>query len=74
MPPTLSPRVPPLCGPHDNEYANVNDIIACFQYLLNLGSKPCKSTRNLDGNRLCQAGGAQIFVWSLYGNKNVLTW
>jgi hypothetical protein len=61
---TLSPRWEGRCGPEDGAYAKVDDVIACFHYLLSLDTRPCRSIHYPNNNRLCQAGGAQIFVFT----------
>jgi hypothetical protein len=36
-----SPDFTPECGPAEEAYTDVNDLIACYNYLNSLGQTPC---------------------------------
>jgi hypothetical protein len=54
----LDKRFTPRCGPAEAAYTNVNDIIACYNYLKNLGTKSCVANEN---TVMCTAGKAHIY-------------
>ncbi len=53
----LDKRFVGLCGPAEAAYTDVNDIIACYHYLANLGTTQCVATGN---TVMCIAGKAHI--------------
>jgi hypothetical protein len=52
------------CGPSNNAYTNVNDIIACYNYLRSLGKTACSSR---DNQSWCIMGQAEIVGSAPYG-------
>ena len=54
----LDKRYDPRCGPAESAYTNVNDIIACYHYLNNLGTTRC--TVPAGNIEMCRAGQAHI--------------
>lgn len=48
-----------VCGP-DGSYAPVNDAIACYHYLDNLGSQACRVPSGQRESILCSAGVAEV--------------
>jgi hypothetical protein len=53
----LSKRYDPRCGPAEAAYTSVNDIIACYHYLNNLGTTICATRGSAE---MCRAGQAHI--------------
>ncbi|KAK3299464.1 uncharacterized protein B0H64DRAFT_100563 [Chaetomium fimeti] len=54
----LNKRFDAKCGPAENAYTNVNDIIACYHYLNNLGTTMCVGSSA--NNVFCTAGLAHV--------------
>jgi hypothetical protein len=50
-----------VCGPEDGAYTSVLDIIACFNYLRNLGETPCEFD-NREVRTLCSHGSNGVVV------------
>ncbi|KAK3901698.1 hypothetical protein C8A05DRAFT_34614 [Staphylotrichum tortipilum] len=59
------PAYPLQCGRYDFEYANVDDIVACFHFIQNLGTTSCVAPGG-QGQfvTMCTAGAAQVVAWS----------
>lgn len=61
--PKLSIRQAPVsipeCGPDEQAYTDVNDIIACYNYLNGLGTTQC-STPPGGSQQWCVLGSAQV--------------
>lgn len=73
--PTLNRRYAGKCGPNNNSYSNVNNLISCFHYLFNLPSGiDCKTTRGSFGTSLVRAGDAQIAIFSQNDNQTSSLW
>ncbi|CEJ82905.1 hypothetical protein VHEMI02946 [[Torrubiella] hemipterigena] len=58
------------CGPTDSAYANVNDVIACYHYLNNLGDQACHVPGDFHTVIFCVAGGAAIGGQGLRGDTD----
>lgn len=53
------------CARYDWDYVNVDDIVACFHFLQNLGTQRCVTNGGPEkGVRMCTAGAAQVVAWS----------
>lgn len=66
---TFRPLFQGGCGPSDAAYAPVNDIIACYNYLRNLGTTRCSvGGPGLPVVEMCRAGQAKILAQSNTGN------
>jgi hypothetical protein len=63
----LTKRFEGRCGPAEAAYTNVNDIIACFHYLNNLGTQACVANENTE---MCRAGQAHIYGSALNGRTS----
>ncbi|KAL2136126.1 hypothetical protein VTI74DRAFT_5349 [Chaetomium olivicolor] len=63
----LDKRFTGRCGPAEAAYTNVNDIIACFHYLQNLGTQACVAGEN---TVMCTAGQAHIYGSALNGGTS----
>jgi hypothetical protein len=63
----LDKRFVGRCGPAEAAYTNVNDIIACFHYLQNLGTTACVANEN---TVMCTAGQAHIYGSALNGRTS----
>ncbi|KFY31695.1 hypothetical protein V493_00875 [Pseudogymnoascus sp. VKM F-4281 (FW-2241)] len=62
---SIEARFEPRCGPVESAYTNVNDVIACYNYLKKLGNKNCVAPEHLGIVRFCGAGAAVISGQSL---------
>jgi len=62
------------CGPADAAYTNVNDIIACYNYLRSLGTRKCVTTNGINGNQMCVSGQAQIVGESLVNSQTTASY
>ncbi|KAL6165791.1 hypothetical protein ACJQWK_09006 [Exserohilum turcicum] len=51
----------PQCGPEDDAYTPVANLVYCFHYLRNLGTTPCAFKRN-QVTTLCRFGGDGIVI------------
>ncbi|KAL2193686.1 hypothetical protein P885DRAFT_63679 [Corynascus similis CBS 632.67] len=60
----LDKRFEGICGPDEPAYTNVNDIIACYHYLRNLGTQSCVAREN---TLMCTAGQAKVYGYALTG-------
>ncbi|KAH8892415.1 hypothetical protein GQ53DRAFT_646571 [Thozetella sp. PMI_491] len=56
------------CGPEDRAYTNVQDIIACFNYLKNLGGVNC-GVGQYAVTEMCRAGQAHVTGESISGRS-----
>ena len=65
--PALDKRFTGRCGPADAAYTNVNDIIACYNYLKNLGTQSCVAGEN---TVMCTAGQAHVYGSALNGRTS----
>jgi hypothetical protein len=63
----LDKRFTGKCGPAESAYTKVNDIIACFNYLNNLGTKSCVAGEN---TVMCTAGSAHVYGSALNGGTS----
>lgn len=63
----LDKRFTGRCGPAEAAYTNVNDIIACFNYLKNLGTQSCVANEN---TVMCTAGQAHVYGSALNGRTS----
>lgn len=63
----------PDCGPSDDAYTDVNDIIACYHYLNSLGHQNC-AVPNYGISQFCRAGSGQAIGQSLTGNPESSWW
>ncbi|KAH8811185.1 hypothetical protein F5884DRAFT_876339 [Xylogone sp. PMI_703] len=62
-----APAFDPGCGPSDAAYTDVNDIIACFNYLNSLGHQNCAVPSGAGVVQMCRAGNGQILGQGLNG-------
>ncbi|OBT61319.1 hypothetical protein VE03_09526 [Pseudogymnoascus sp. 23342-1-I1] len=58
--PSIQARFEPKCGPSDNAYVNVNGIIACYNYLKNVGDRNCATPSGLGVAHFCYSGEAEV--------------
>jgi hypothetical protein len=56
----MSIMTEPECGVYDNLYVNVNDAIACYHYLRNLGTRQCSVPNTQRDIVMCVAGDAKV--------------
>ncbi|KAF1935655.1 hypothetical protein EJ02DRAFT_415413 [Clathrospora elynae] len=57
------------CGPSDGAYTNVNGVIACYNYLRNLGTTRCGVVgRGIPVTEFCRSGDAHATGQSLTEN------
>lgn len=63
----LDKRFTGRCGPAEAAYTNVNDIIACYNYLKNLGTQSCVANEN---TVMCTAGQAHVYGSALNGRTS----
>ncbi|KAL2192583.1 hypothetical protein P885DRAFT_82042 [Corynascus similis CBS 632.67] len=63
----LGKRFEGLCGPAEAAYTNVNGLIACFNYLRNLGTQSCVAGEN---TVMCTAGDAHVYGSALTGTAS----
>ncbi|OBT80469.1 hypothetical protein VF21_00877 [Pseudogymnoascus sp. 05NY08] len=62
---SIQARFEPRCGPTDYAYVNVNDVIACYNYLKALGNQNCVAPSGLGIAHFCYAGAAEVTGQSL---------
>ncbi|KFX86890.1 hypothetical protein V495_05253 [Pseudogymnoascus sp. VKM F-4514 (FW-929)] len=62
---SIEARFEPKCGPSEAAYTNVNDVIACYNYLKKLGTKKCSVPDNFGIAHFCTAGNAEVTGQSL---------
>jgi hypothetical protein len=62
------------CGPNDAAYTNVNGIIACYNFLRNLGGQACGVPASEGGSEFCRAGDAKIVGTSLTRRPESSSW
>ena len=62
---SIKARFEPRCGPTDYAYVNVNDVIACYNYLKKLGNQNCVAPSGLGIAHFCYAGKAEVTGQSL---------
>jgi hypothetical protein len=55
------------CGPDDGAYTDVNDIIACYNYLNGLGGQTCAVPDNEVVIQMVSAGSGQVIGQGPYG-------
>ncbi|KFY54221.1 hypothetical protein V496_07324 [Pseudogymnoascus sp. VKM F-4515 (FW-2607)] len=65
---SIQARFEPKCGPSDSAYVNVNEIIACYNYLKKLGNQNCVAPSGLDIAHFCYAGAAEVSGQSINPN------
>ena len=70
---TLTVRYDPTCGPSDEAYTDVNDIIACYNYLQSLGTTQCTYTSGIAAT-MCTAGSARVDGYSLDHHQSSAYW
>lgn len=68
------PNFNAFCGGGRGAWAPVNEVIACFNYLENLGHTACRVPRGRDGVDFCHAGPAVIHGVSTTGNAESSYW
>ncbi|KAF2120053.1 hypothetical protein BDV96DRAFT_485620 [Lophiotrema nucula] len=66
-----NPAFDPKCGPNDSAYTNVNDIIACMQYLYNIPKQRCVGEPNWKVATFCSAGAAKVTAQSIRSDGSV---
>ena len=66
----MEKRYEPRCGPSDAAYANVNDLIACFNYLRNLGGTRCEAPANYGVVEMCYSGSGHVIGQSITGRSS----
>lgn len=64
----------PECGPSDEAYTDVNDIIACYNYLRILGTQTCGAPGDEAVIQMCRAGSGQVIGQSVNGNPSSSYW
>ncbi|MCJ1482551.1 hypothetical protein MMC06_002717 [Schaereria dolodes] len=57
----------PYCGGGNDATANVNDVIACFNYLQSIGGISCGIAGDGNQHHMCEAGTAIIAGVSVFG-------
>ncbi|KAF2855638.1 hypothetical protein T440DRAFT_513742 [Plenodomus tracheiphilus IPT5] len=57
----------PRCGPSESAYANVNGVIACYNYLKRIGQTRCPASGNAAVSHFCYAGDAEVSAQSISG-------
>lgn len=72
----LAIRQPPSCdeGVNDPSTAHIENVVACFNYLVLVGHSNCPATAGLlsnsdSGGFLCKAGDAQIGTKNTFQNE-----
>ncbi|KAK4245961.1 hypothetical protein C7999DRAFT_42573 [Corynascus novoguineensis] len=63
----LGKRFDGNCGPAEDAYTNVDDIIACYHYLNKLGNKMCTTDYS---TIICKAGKAHVRGSALHGSTS----
>lgn len=53
-------RAAAKCGPVEAAYTDVNDVVACYNYLKNLGTRDCAVGRNYARSVFVHAGRARV--------------
>ncbi|KAH7130578.1 hypothetical protein B0J11DRAFT_429139 [Dendryphion nanum] len=59
----------PRCGPSENAYTQVNGVIACYHYLLNLGSRRCEVPSGRARREMCRSGYAKVSGQAITANS-----
>lgn len=63
----LGKRFGSSCGPAEDAYTNVDDVIACYHYLNKLGNIMCTTDYR---TIMCKAGKAHIRGNALHGSTS----
>lgn len=71
---SIQARFEPRCGPSDYAYTNVNEVIACYNYLKALGNQNCVAPSGLGIAHFCYAGSAEITGQSLNPSGSSSYW
>lgn len=71
---SIHARFEPKCGPSDSAYVNVNEIIACYNYLKKLGNQNCVAPSGLGIAHFCYAGTAEVSGQSIDPNGSSSYW
>lgn len=71
---SIQARFEPKCGPSDSAYVNVNEIIACYNYLKKLGNQNCVAPSGLGIAHFCYAGAAEVSGQSINPNGSSSYW
>jgi hypothetical protein len=65
----------PTCGPEENRYTPVGNIIACYNYLNSIGNNRCGVTGFGEPViEFCFSGGSQVIGQSLSGRDESSAW
>lgn len=64
----------PRCGPDEPAYTNVNGVIACYQYLRNLGTTRCGVPGSGRVTEFCRSGDAHAIGQTLTGRDESSYW
>ena len=64
----------PYCGGGNDATANVNDVIACFNYLQSIGGISCGIAGDGNQHHMCEAGTAIIAGVSVFGTFTETAW
>ena len=68
----MSVMFDPGCGPSEAAYTNVNGVIACYQYLKNLGTTRCAVGGGV--TEFCRSGDAHAIGQSVTGRDESSYW
>lgn len=71
---TIEARFEPKCGPTNSAYVNVNDVIACYNYLKKLGNQKCVAPPNLGIVKFCRAGAAAVSGQAIRSGGSTSSW
>ncbi|KAF1846668.1 uncharacterized protein K460DRAFT_417705 [Cucurbitaria berberidis CBS 394.84] len=66
-PPEMTAMFDPRCGPSEAAYTSVGGVIACYQYLRNLGTTRCGVPGSGRVTEFCRSGDAHASGQSLTG-------
>lgn len=64
----------PKCGPSEATYGPVSGVIACYNYLKNLGTKACRVPANRKVVEFCRSGKSHATGQSLTSKAESSHW
>ena len=54
------PLIQPFCGGGEGDTGPVDDVIACFNYLVHIGNNKCTIPGDKEQHQMCAAGNATV--------------